>query len=325
MTKTASWSVARLIRNHDAIQQLLPIVTTNSSLTRYSPKELLSQFNQSSTLAVKRSSKQNRFFMYEEHAPVNVKLKDDQMNAQQTITASPNELATLLQSQSQFNNNTTSSSDHHYYYTSPIATSSPNLSPNFQFLQQLRATNEHPLLDPRGPSLWMGTSGSGTQCHYDVANNIIVQLYGSKRVRCYPPSVGLCLHVFPDAHPRARKSDGDFDRMNNNDDDTLRLRFPHFVDLPQPSLDVIMRPGDAIEIPAFWFHNVENGRIPFNTITKEEGDDAPSVSVNSFSLSQPMMMAQQIFQKASLPSPLQLQLGGRGRRNNSATDDTNMR
>mmetsp|Transcript_20622 Transcript_20622/g.44795 ORF Transcript_20622/g.44795 Transcript_20622/m.44795 type:complete len:423 (+) Transcript_20622:174-1442(+) len=286
-TSTAVWSVPRLIRN--VVTQQLK--TSNANSSRYSPHDLLSRFDQSSTLTAKQSLKQHRFFMYEEHA--HVKLHDDQITP--TVTVPPNELAKLLQS------NRNASDFNHCYWTCPVASVAPALLNEFQWHKKLHDASEHELLDPRGPSLWMGTSGSGTQCHYDVANNIIVQLHGSKRIRCFPPSVGVYkLHVFPDAHPRARKSQVDFD--NSNDDTAQRRRFPHFVDVPQPTLDVILRPGDALEIPAFWFHHVENGHILSNNDVKDhKGDDAPSVSLNSFALSRPMMLAQQIFQKASRP------------------------
>ena len=149
--------------------------------------------------------------------------------------------------------------------------------------------------------------------HYDVANNIIVQLYGTKRIRCYPPSKGIYnLHVYPDAHPKARKSQVDFDIVDNDndDDDVHKERFPHYYyneDIPKPTLDVILQPGDALEIPAFTFHHVENGHIPNAKEEEEEEDennghvDLPSVSLNSFALSKPMMIAQGIFQKASRP------------------------
>jgi len=146
----------------------------------------------------------------------------------------------------------------------------------------------------------MGTSGSGTQCHYDVANNIIVQLYGTKRIRCYPPSMGVYnLHVFPDNHPKARKSqvDFDYDTQKHNKNDDMINRFPHYYQhIPQPALDVTLQPGDALQIPAFWFHHVENG-YRSDIYDREES----SVSLNSFSLSKQMMIAQQIFQKASNP------------------------
>lgn len=144
-----------------------------------------------------------------------------------------------------------------------------------------------------------------------------MQLHGTKRVRIYPPSVGAeHLHVFPDAHPRARKSQVDFDRMvlesdgggddggGDDGEGNYASRYPHFARLPSPSLDVVLRPGDALEVPAFWFHHVENGLMPHdndaNGGAPTECRDEPSVSVNSFSLGRPMMTAQQIFQKASL-------------------------
>ena len=142
-------------------------------------------------------------------------------------------------------------------------------------------------LDPRGPSLWMGSCGSATQAHYDVADNVLVQLHGSKRVRCFHPGAAWALHVFPDAHPRARKSQVNFDAPDHR-------RFPHFARLPMPVLDVVLSPGDALWIPAFWFHHLEN--CPQ---AADAGDLASpaSVSLNIFAISQPMLAAQQIFQE----------------------------
>jgi len=75
-------------------------------------------------------------------------------------------------------------------------------------------------------------------------------------------------------------------------------RFPHYYQhIPQPTLDVTLQPGDALQIPAFWFHHVENGYRS----DSYDGEEHATVSLNSFSLSKPMMIAQQIFQKASNP------------------------
>eukprot|EP00956_Cyclotella_meneghiniana_P018416 scaffold30636_cov100-Cyclotella_meneghiniana.AAC.5 len=227
--------------------------------------------------------------MYEEIGAS--KLQDD---ITPTITATPNELESLIQ-------RNRGTSDYHYYWTSPIASVMASTT-DFQWHAQIQ--DKTAFLDPRGPSLWMGTAGSGTQCHYDVADNIIVQLYGTKRVRIYHPIVGVNnLHVFPDAHPKARKSQVDFDFVVNggsDDDEVMRQRFPHYYhDIPSPVLDVTLQPGDAIEIPAFWFHHIENGVLYNKSAGRHE--DAPSISLNSFALSKFMMTAQTIFQKASRP------------------------
>ena len=277
--------VPRLI-NDAVTRNILSNVRANSH--RYSPQNILKQLQPSSLLSVKRST--GRFFMYEEG------IQDTP-----TITVPPNELATLLSTRSTNNH-------YHYYWTQPISamktTATNVLNEEFKWYKSLYKDKEdESLLDPRGPSLWMGTSGSGTQCHYDVANNTIVQLYGTKRIRCYPPSMGVYnLHVFPDNHPKARKSQVEFDydvsKHSNNDD--MINRFPHYYqNILQPVLDVTLRPGDALQIPAFWFHHVENGYS--NNNIGEESHNTPSVSLNSFSLSKPMMIAQQIFKKASNP------------------------
>ena len=95
---------------------------------------------------------------------------------------------------------------------------------------------------PRKTSLWVGGSGSTTHCHYDVADNILGQCAGAKRVRCWAPSAHWALHPFPDAHPLARKAQ------------------IAIADLPAPDLDVLLEPGDALTIPAFWFHHCEARR-----------------------------------------------------------------
>ena len=95
---------------------------------------------------------------------------------------------------------------------------------------------------PRKTSLWVGGNGSTTQAHYDVADNILGQCLGTKRIRCWAPSSHWAMTPFPDAHPLARKAQIDVEEM------------------PAPDLDVTLEPGDALAIPAFWFHHCEARR-----------------------------------------------------------------
>jgi len=260
----------------------------------WSPQQLLagdtSFFSSSLSMSVKRSLA-SRFFMYEEHA--NMKLNDDN-GPTQIIQRSPSELAKLLHEQpvddAAGNNQMV---QRYHYWTSPIADVAPGILKQIEGYEKIH--DEHRLLDPRGPSLWMGSSGSGTQAHYDVADNVIVQLFGSKRIRCYSPDAASALHVFPDAHPRARKSQVNFD----NPDHAL---FPNFSLLPPPEIDVELETGSALFIPAFWFHHVENGIVAQKSCPlQRQGNPGPSVSLNLFSLSKPMMVAQNIFRDASRP------------------------
>lgn len=301
----------------------------------WAPQKLLagddSFFPPSYSLSVKRSAK-SRFFMYEEHAGAKL---DDEDGPTEVMQVSPSHFADIL-NRKKFENGYDKTKmemadrkiqlhekhhhhHHHYYCTFPIANVAPGLLTLLNGYEKLydhvNHDNDHnkanvpqhhqPMIDPRGPSLWMGTNNSSTQAHYDVADNIICQLHGTKRVRCYSPKAASALHVFPDAHPRARKSQVNFD-------DPDLERFPYFSSLAPPDLDVVLKPGCALFIPAFWFHHVENGsefesedEFSSGSVISSGsigvGRPGPSVSVNVFSLSRPMMIAQSIFRDASRP------------------------
>ena len=154
-------------------------------------------------------------------------------------------------------------------------------------------------------SLWVGSANSATQAHYDVADNVLVALHGTKRLRCWPPGAAPQLHVFPDAHPRARKSQVNFDQPDH-------ARFPLFAELPPPSLDVTLEPGAALLLPAFWFHHVENDPLRFApgclsalgcmaVASHPEAEClllsvcSPSVSMNLFAPSAALLASQPIF------------------------------
>ena len=246
-------------------------------------------------LAVKRS--RSRFFMYEEHrADSHAKLQDA-IGATKVLGLTPQEFFGRLLEEPD-------SENEFHYWTSPLSDVAPELLerlPGWEGLHRLAdaggggsgggapAAMELPT-DPRGPSLWVGSGGSATQAHYDVADNVIVQLHGEKRVRCYPPSAHEALHVFPDAHPRARKSQVNWDAEPADSG----YRYPGFAQLGEPFLDVTLQPGDALSVPAFWFHHLENGA---DSGVGETGFRGPSVSLNLFALSAPMMASQTIFRE----------------------------
>ena len=54
--------------------------------------------------------------------------------------------------------------------------------------------------------LWAASGGAITQAHYDVADNLFCQCEGVKRFAIWAPDAADALHVYPDAHPRARKA-----------------------------------------------------------------------------------------------------------------------
>lgn len=94
------------------------------------------------------------------------------------------------------------------------------------------------------------------------------QVHGRKRFRLWGPDAHAALQVFPDAHPRARKA---------------QVLIDSTMGLPAAELDVILEPGEALFIPAFWFHHVEAL--------------SPSVSVNVFSENAMKLAAQDILMR----------------------------
>ncbi len=164
------------------------------------------------------------------------------------------------------------------YFTEPLQTLSPLLLERATRWESLDATGTGATRPP-WVQLWAGSAGVTTQAHYDVAENVFVQLHGEKEFLLWPPSCALSLHVFPDAHPRARKA-----QLRVEEPDTRA--HPRGAELPAP-LRAVLRPGDAIFIPAFWFHHVTSL--------------SPSVSLNVFSESS---VAAAATLALSAPSPL---------------------
>jgi len=92
--------------------------------------------------------------------------------------------------------------------------------------------------------LWFGPKGTFTPLHHDLTNNMLVQLYGRKKVTVYSPFQVPFLYndkgVFSQVDVRQLDSD----------------RFPLFQNAQK--LEVILEPGDAIFIPIAAWHVVES-------------------------------------------------------------------
>jgi len=78
--------------------------------------------------------------------------------------------------------------------------------------------------------------------HYDVMDNILVQLIGRKRIILFSPKDALNLYL-----------NGDKSEVIDIDSPNLQ-KFPKFQNTVK--YECVLNPGDAIFIPAMWFHNV---------------------------------------------------------------------
>jgi hypothetical protein len=184
--------------------------------------------------------------MYSEGSRNRHLLKDegyDDASGTEIIAATAEELFQLCGQQSM----TTSSygTTAHHYFTAPVqslgAAVAQGLGGNswkrtFIIDQQLNAEiNAQPFM-----SVWIGGENTQTQAHYDVLDNIFVQAYGTKTFKFWPIQEFVRLKVFPDIHPRARKS------QLSQLSDTF----------PESALEITLEAGEGLYIPAFYFHHV---------------------------------------------------------------------
>ena len=94
--------------------------------------------------------------------------------------------------------------------------------------------------------LWIGPAGTFTPIHFDLTNNLLVQVSGAKRLQLFPPSEAGRLahhrHVFGDVH--------------DIEDPAQLERFPDAREARR--FEVVLGPGDCLFIPVGWFHQVRS-------------------------------------------------------------------
>lgn len=114
-------------------------------------------------------------------------------------------------------------------------------------------TRDHPLPLPVGDAqarLWIG-NGSRVSAHYDMASNVAVVAAGRRRVVLFPPEQPANLYVGPLDMTMA----GQPTSMVDLEQPDL-ARFPRFASAQASAQVVLLEPGDAIYIPAMWWHEI---------------------------------------------------------------------
>merc|ERR1711974_113490 len=111
--------------------------------------------------------------------------------------------------------------------------------------------------------LRISSPGVRVWTHYDVMDNIYVQIKGDKDVVMWAPEEALNLYL-----------DGDKSKVIDFKDPDLDLNFPKFSSAKKYVGQV--NPADILYIPALWFHNMKalDAGIAINLFWKNLEDDA---------------------------------------------------
>ena len=89
--------------------------------------------------------------------------------------------------------------------------------------------------------VWLGSAQSSAHWHYDSSDNIYMQVRGAKRWQLAPPAAHAHVDVFPHVHPSARQ---------------LLQRREDAMPSALVSSDLVLRAGDVLLIPAYYWHRV---------------------------------------------------------------------
>lgn len=130
----------------------------------------------------------------------------------------------------------------------------PSLLPGFT------EANPNPLLPPQvPPRIWIGNA-TIVSTHYDVADNIACVVSGLRRFTFFPPDQVANLYVGPLEHTMAGRPASMVDVTQPDFD-----RYPLFQEALAAAETAQLEPGDAVYIPALWWHHVE-AQSPFNLL-----------------------------------------------------------
>ena len=92
--------------------------------------------------------------------------------------------------------------------------------------------------------LWFGPKGAFTTLHHDLTNNMLMQIYGRKKLTLIPAF--QVPHLYNDAHVYSAT-------------DFPEIDFKRFSKMKNVTpIDVILNPGEAVFIPIGWWHCVES-------------------------------------------------------------------
>lgn len=121
------------------------------------------------------------------------------------------------------------------------------------------------------PRIWLGNP-STISTHFDVSDNVACVAAGRRRFTLFPPDQIHNLYVGPLDRTVAGQPTSMVE-LNAPDFE----RFPRFREALAAALTAELEPGDAIYIPALWWHQVE-ATAPFNALVNYWWNDSPDAA-----------------------------------------------
>ncbi len=118
------------------------------------------------------------------------------------------------------------------------------------------------------PRIWVGNRTS-ISTHFDASDNIAVVAAGRRRFTLFPPDQTANLYIGPLDHNVAGQPLSMVDIAAPD-----FARYPRFREALATALVTELEPGDAIYIPALWWHQVD-ALAPFNVLVNFWWSDSP--------------------------------------------------
>lgn len=132
-----------------------------------------------------------------------------------------------------------------YYYLAQV--SIPQFLPELMQDIELPVYCQNRLFHEDLINLWLGCGGNISPLHFDRADNILVQVRGSKRLVFFDPWQTSYLYPFPANCKIPHTSQVDIEQPDT-------ARFPNFP--KAKSWEIVLEAGEILFTPAFWWHQV---------------------------------------------------------------------
>ncbi len=101
----------------------------------------------------------------------------------------------------------------------------------------------------KASTLWLGPAQTVTPIHFDGADNLLVQVFGRKRLTLIPPEQSACLY-----YPCLSLGHVNYSPVDVEAPDYAR--FPRYRGATP--LEVIIEPGEILFIPVRWWHHARS-------------------------------------------------------------------